>query len=319
MRERATPWSRLAVVVVTAGAVLTPLAIVVYQSALDAPFFQPTAKLSTSAFAFVFADSDFLRAFATTATVAAGMAGIAVPLGSAIAFLLVRTDLPGRRWLEPLVLVPIFLSPVVLGFGYVVSMGPVGFLSVLVNQLIGTIPWNVYSLPSLVAIAGLTHIPHVYLYTSSALRSLGSEVEEAASIAGAGTARVAWTVSLPMVWPAIVYSGVLVFFLGFELFGLPLILGDAGGLLVLSTYLYKLTNRLGVPSYQLMAVVAVVIMAVSFPLVWLQRRVLGLSARFVTLGGKGARARPLPLGRWRWAGLALVVGWLFATVVVPLS
>src|SRR5512138_3374630 len=217
MRERATPWSRLAVVVVTAGAVLTPLAIVVYQSALDAPFFQPTAKLSTSAFAFVLADSDFLRAFATTATVAAGMAGIAVPLGSAIAFLLVRTDLPGRRWLEPIVLVPIFLSPVVLGFGYVVSIGPVGVLSLIAQRGLGGIPWNVYSLASLVVIAGLTHIPHVYLYTASALRSLGTDLEEAASVAGAGTARVALTVSLPMVWPALVYSAVLVFFLGFEL------------------------------------------------------------------------------------------------------
>src|SRR5512133_2474899 len=212
MRDGTAQWPRLAVVALTACAVLTPLALLVYQSLLDAPFFQPTAKLSTSAFEVVLADSDFHRAFGTTVIVAAGMASLAVPLGSAMAFLLVRTDLPGRRWLEPLVLVPIFLSPVVLGFGYVVSIGPVGFLSVLVRQLLGTIPWNVYSLTSLVVIAGLTHIPHVYLYTSSALRSLGSEVEEAASVAGAGTARVAWTVSLPMVWPAIVYSGVLVFF-----------------------------------------------------------------------------------------------------------
>ena len=39
---------------------------------------------------------------------------------------------------------------------------------------------------------------------------------------------------------------------------------------MLTTYLYKLTNRLGVPSYQLMAVVAVSIVAISFfPLVYL--------------------------------------------------
>jgi iron(III) transport system permease protein len=319
MRPAGTSWTRMAVVVVTASVILMPLGIIFYQSFLDAPFFQPSAKLSLSAFRFIFADSDFHRAFGTTVVVALGMAAIAVPLGSVIAFLLVRTDLPGRGWLEPLVLVPIFLSPVVLGFGYVVSVGPVGFLSLPVQRLVGTLPWNVYSLKSLVLIAGLTHIPHVYLYTASALRSLGADVEEAASIAGAGTARVALTVSLPLVWPAIVYSGVLVFFLGFELFGLPLILGDAEGLLVLSTYLYKLTNRLGVPSYQLMAVVAVVIIAISFPLVWMQRRILRMSARFVTVGGKGAARRPLPIGRWRWPGLALVMVWLVVTVVVPLS
>src|SRR5256885_15961176 len=97
-----------------------------------------------------------------------------------------------------------------------------------------------------------------------------------------------------MVWPAIVSSGVLVFFLGFEMFGLPLILGDPEGILVLSTYLYKLTNRLGVPSYQLMAVVAVVIMGIAFPLGFLQRRLLGVAGRFVFPPGGGVGRRALP-------------------------
>ena len=62
-----------------------------------------------------------------------------------------------------------------------------------------------------------------------------------------------------MTAPALFYAAVLVFFLGFELFGLPLVLGDPEGHLVLSTYLYKLTNKLGTPSYHLMAAVAVCI------------------------------------------------------------
>ena len=65
------------------------------------------------------------------------------------------------------------------------------------------------------------------------------------------------------------FSASLIFLLGFELFGLPLVLGDPAGLLVLTTYLYKLTNLLGVPSYHLMAVVALSIVALTFPLVTL--------------------------------------------------
>ncbi len=37
---------------------------------------------------------------------------------------------------------------------------------------------------SIVVIAGLTHVPHAYLYISSALRSVGSDVEEAARTVG---------------------------------------------------------------------------------------------------------------------------------------
>jgi iron(III) transport system permease protein len=316
---RPFPGPRAAVVLIAATAILCPLAIIVYQSFLDGPFFQATSKLSFSAYQFVLQDADFHRALTSTAIVATGMTAIAVPLGALLAFLVVRTDLPGRRWLEPLLLIPIFLSPVVIAFGYVVAMGPVGFVTVIARALIGRDPWNLYSLGSVTLIAGLTHIPHVYLYASSTLRSVGADLEEAARVAGAGSGRIALTVSLPMVFPALLYSGVLVFFLGFELFGLPLILGDPEGLLVLSTYLYKLTNRLGTPSYQLMAVVAVVIMLIAFPLVYLQRRLLGVSNRYVSVRGKASRARPLRIGGWRWPALGVVLLWLAATVITPLS
>src|SRR5229473_3945425 len=204
--RRTTPWLRIAVVLITGCAVLLPLVIVFYQSLLDAPFFQPSAKLSLAAFQFVLTDGDFHRAFLTTAIVAFGMTILAVPLGSALAFLPVRTDLPGRKWLEPVVLIPIFLSPVVLAFGYVVAAGPVGFFTLWTKQALGGVPWNIYSLGSLTVIAGLTHIPYVFLYTSSALRALGADLEEAASVAGAGAARIAFTISLPMVRPAILRS-----------------------------------------------------------------------------------------------------------------
>jgi len=318
MERRA--WGRVLVVMATGLAILAPLGIVLYQSLLDAPFFQPSAKLSLDAFRFVFADGDFHRSLGSTLIVAFGMTALAVPLGGVLAFLVVRTDMPGRRWLEPALLIPIFLSPVVIAFGYVVALGPVGFVTMFWRDAFGSAPgWNIYSLASVTVIAGLTHIPHVYLYTSSTLRALGGDLEEAARISGAGTARIAFTISLPMVRPALLYSGVLVFFLGFELFGLPLILGDPGGLLVLSTYLYKLTNRLGVPSYQLMAVVAVVIMAIAFPLVWLQRRLVGATERYVSVRSKGTRAQPLRMGAWRWAALALVLAWLCATVLIPVA
>ncbi len=302
-----------------AVAVLVPLGLVLYQSLLDAPFFSPTARLGLGAYRFVLADPDFYTAFATSAMIAFGMVTIAMPLGGVLAFLVARTDLPGRRWMEPMLLVPIFLSPIVLAFGYVVAVGPVGFFSLWVKGLIGTVPWNLYSVNGLILLAGLTHVPHVYLYTASALKSLNPELEEAARTTGAGVWRVALTVSLPLVAPALVFSGLLVFFLGFELFGLPLVLGDPAGILVLTTYLFKLTNLLGTPSYHLMAVVAVSIVVVTLPLVYLQRHLLQYASRYVTVGGKGLPARPLPLGRFRWAGLVVVVAWLSVTVLVPLS
>ncbi len=317
--SRRLNWPRGLVVTLTCIAVFLPLILIFYQSFLTAPFFMPTKMLGLDAYRFIFDDSDFWMAFKNGMILASGLAAIAVPLGGMLAFLMIRTDLPGRGWIAPLLLVPIFVSPMVMGFGYVVSMGPVGFYSTWAKELLGFVPWNIYSFTSIVIIAGLTHVPHVYLYASSALKSLGSDVEEAARVAGASPLQVMMNVSLPMIMPALAYAGVLVFFLGFEVFGLVLVLGDPEGHLVLATYLYKLTNKLGTPSYHLMAAVAVCLVMVTMPLVMMQRWLLKSANKYVSIKGKGARQKAMPLGRWKWLAFALIAGWLLFTIVMPIT
>src|SRR5881394_2981405 len=256
---------RALTILVTASAVLGPLLLILYQSFLTAPFFDARKTVGLGAYAFVFSDEDFWKALRNSVVIATGMTLIAVPLGALLAFVMERTDLPGKRWFEPLILVPSFVSPMVLSFGFVVAAGPVGFYTVWWQGLFGDAPWTLYTVPAMTVIAGLTHVPNVYVYASAALKSLGSDVEEAARVAGASPFRVALSVSLPLIMPSLLFSAVLVFFLGIELFGLPLVLGDPEGHLVLSTYLYKLTNKLGTPSYHLMAAVAVCIVAMTIP------------------------------------------------------
>lgn len=305
--------------VLLAVVVLAPILLIVYQSFLTTPFFMPRASVGLSAYHFVLSDPEFYRAISNSLIIAVGMLMIAVPLGALLAFLMTRTDIPGTRWLEPLLLAPVFISAIVMAFGYVVSIGPVGFVSLWVKGVIGAIPWNLYSIESLIIISGLTHVPHVYLYASAALRGLNPEVEEAARISGAGVWRVAFTLSLPLILPSLVFGGMLVFLLGIEMFGFALILGDPAGIVVLTTYLYKLTNLLGTPSYHFMAVVAVVIILMTLPLVLLQRYLLRSSEHYVTIRGKGMAGRPLALGAWRWVAFALVMAWLFFTVILPIS
>jgi iron(III) transport system permease protein len=310
---------RALTILLTAAAVLAPLSLIVYQSLLDAPFFDAVKHVGVAAYDFIFADPDFWMALRNSLLIAAGMTVIAVPLGAVLAFVMERTDFPGKRFIEPMLLVPSFVSPMVLSFGYVVAAGPVGFYSVWATDVFGVAPWGLYSLAAMSVIAGLTHVPNVYIYASSALKNLGSDVEEAARVAGASPFRVAVSVSLPLIMPALLFSAVLIFFLGLELFGLPLVLGDPEGHLVLSTYLYKLTNKLGTPSYHLMAAVAVCIVALTIPLVLLQRHLLQNVRKYATIRGKAGRIRELPLGAWKWVAVALVALWLFVAVIVPIS
>src|SRR4029453_9658851 len=310
---------RALTILLTASAVLAPLSLILYQSLLSAPFLDAKKTLGLDAYAFIFADPDFWSALRNSLFLAAGMTLIAVPLGAVLAFVMERTDFPGKRWIEPMLLVPSFVSPMVLSFGYVVAAGPVGFYSVWATDLFGGAPWGLYTLPAMAVIAGLPHVPNVYIYASSALKNWGSDVEEAARTVGASPFRVALDVSLPLITPALLFSAGLVFFLGIELFGLPLVLGDPEGHLVMSTYLYKLTNKLGTPSYHLMAAVAICIVAMPVPLVLLQRKLLQNARKYATIKGKAGRIRELPLGKWKWLAGALIGFCVFGAGGVPVQ
>lgn len=311
---------RVIVIGLLVAVVMAPVGLIIYQSFLDGAFFYPASKLSLDAYAFVLADPSFYEALWNTTIIAVGMVAVSVPLGAVLAFLLTRTDIRFRRTLEILVLAPMFISSIVLGFGYTVSVGPTGFVSLWARSLFGFVPWNVYSLSGIVAVAGLSHVPHVYLYVSAAMRNLPSDLEEAARTAGAGVARVLIDVTLPMVLPSLIFAGSLCLLLGFEMFGVPLVLGDPNGILVLTTYIYKLTTLFGVPTYQLMAVVAVALILITLPLIWAQRRLLRHARRFAALGGKGARATPLSLGRWGQITALSIIGlWIVVSVVFPIG
>ena len=314
------PSYRYAVTGVTALAVLAPLSLILYQSFLTAPVSASNAQVSINAYHFIFADKDFAIAFGTTLLLGVGMTVIAVPLGAVLAFVMVRTDVPGRLWLESLILLLIFIPTLVLAFGYVAALGPAGILTTAFKQWAGAVPWNVYSFAFFVVIAGLTHVPHVYLCVAPALRALGSEAEEAARSAGAKRWRVALDVSLPMATPAILFAGMLVFLLGLQLFGLPLVLGDPQGRFVLSTYLYKLGSGLAVSPYQLMAVVAVIIALIALPLAIMLRLLLGeMQGRLAARSKSPRRRKSLKLGWWRWPVFLVIVLWLTVTLLVPLA
>src|SRR3954462_9914976 len=145
---------RALTILVTAMAVLGPLSLILYQSLLTAPFFDPSKQLGLGAYEFIFRDADFWKALRNSLLISTGMTLIAVPLGALLAFVMERTDLPGKRWVEPLILVPSFVSPIVLSFGFVVAAGPVGFYTVWFSDIFGGAPWTLYTLPAMAVIAG---------------------------------------------------------------------------------------------------------------------------------------------------------------------
>src|SRR5205823_4276535 len=149
----------------------------------------------------------------------------------------------------------------------------------------------------------------VYMFTASALRNMDPALEEAAEVAGAGALRILLTVTFPLIAPAIISGMLLSFVVMLGIYGIPAVLGTPADIPVLTTYIFKLTNW-SPPLYSTAASVAIILMAVTGPLVLLSQPVLA-GRSFTTVAGKAFRPRVIELGAWRWFTLSLALLYLF--------
>ena len=280
--------------------VAAPLLPVLYQSVVDRPLYDAGKELTLANFARLASTEGFGLVLWNTFVFSALTTVIAQVLGTLAAVLFGRTDMPAARVLGELFLWPIYLSALVLSFGWYTVYGPSGYLTMLWNSVFEAPFWDLYTLPGMAAIAGVSLAPVAYIYCMSSATITDPSLEEAARVSGAGTFRTLWRITLPLLMPAIAYSAVLNFTVALELLAIPLVFGEPAGITVLTTFLYT-QGVAGVrPDHGLAATAAALMLAVVCFLVWLQGRLLGNTRRFVTLGGKATRPRPFRLGRLRW-------------------
>lgn len=247
------------------------------------------------------------RVIWNTLLVAFGSTVIAVAVGAALAFILVRTDTPGRALLERLVVVPLYVTGLLTALGWSWLGSPrAGLINIAARFLFGRQDplVNLQSPGGVVFVAALVAVPLVYLMIAGALRGMDPSLEESARIQGATLAGAWRRVTLPLVLPAIAGSALLVFVQGMGLFAIPAILGIPADFHVAGTEIYTLLTTYP-PRIGRAAAWGLVLFAVTAGLVWLQAWLLGRRS-FVTVTGKAFRPRtvslPTPL-RVLFAGL----------------
>ncbi|WP_431281115.1 ABC transporter permease [Humitalea sp. 24SJ18S-53] len=299
--------------------VAAPLLPVLLQSLLDGALYDDTYNFTLGNFTRLARTEGFGLVLVNTVVLAALTTIVAQFLGTVAAILFGRTDVPGSRVLSEFFLWPLYLSALVLSFGWYAFYGPAGYLTLLWESLFGDAPWTLYSLGGMAVIAGVSQAPLAYIYCLSSATITDPSLEEAARVSGAGTFRTLWRITLPLMKPAIAYSAVLNFTIGLELLSIPLIFGDPAGITVLTTFLFNNGISSPRPDHGLVATAAALMLVVVCFLVWLQGKMLGNTRRFVTLGGKATRPRPFRLGVLRWPLFAIAAIYILATVIAPMG
>jgi iron(III) transport system permease protein len=259
----------------------------------------------------------YLGALENTLLLGASTAVLCTVVGTALAWLVFRTDMPGRRWLGILITSTFYFPSFLTAEAWGILLAPKsGLLNNLARVVLPDLEGvNIYSLGGMVWVTALAYVPYTFLFLAGPFQSMDPALEEAAAMSGASRKRIVFTVTLPLVSYAILSGALLTFILAVGLFGVPAIIGMPAQIYVLVTQIYSLLEFY--PSnYQVAAALAVLLMGVTVVAVWVQRYITGRRAH-TTITGKGYRPRPFPLGAIKWAAFALCVGYFVLAVLLP--
>jgi iron(III) transport system permease protein len=311
-------WLQYAVVILLAILVLAPVVPTLYQSLLDRPLYEAGGVLSLDNYVRLFTEAGFGRVALNTVLFAGLTTVLTLVLAVPMAIVVVRTKLPGGNLLAAAMQWPFFISSLILGFGWIMMYGPSGFVSVKVQQILGHLPWNLYSIPGMALTEAVALAPIAYTFCANALRQSDASLESAAQVCGAGPMRIIFGVILPMLRPPIVYSSILVISMSVETLSVPLLYGQPSNIQVFSTFLYKNGLQSINPDYGILGAASALILLVTVSLVALQAKLLKDAQRFVSVRGKATRPRRLDLGWLKWIGLFAIVFYVVMGALVPI-
>lgn len=242
---------------------------------------------------------------------------LCMAFGVPLAWALSRTDMPAKTLVWIAILGTFIIPPYLGAVAWILLAGPhAGWLNQVAEHLFGHRPFNIYSMPGLVLVVACYSFPYVVVLTKSALDLVSSEMEDAANILGASMMRTTFTITLPLVLPAILGAAILCFLEAIALFGSPALLALPGRFNVVTTQLWQFFEfppRVGVA-----AAYAMPLLVITIVLFWVQRRITHRKG-YVALTGKGGERRPTELGPWKWAMLAYCLFVTTLSFFMPLT
>lgn len=266
---------------------------------------------------------DIGQTLLTTAALGIGSLAISLVLGTALAWFALR--LPKRHsWMSVIPILPIVLPAVAVVVGWAFLLSPqVGFINVALRALpfidvpapevgLPSGPLNIYSVPGIIIVTGLQLTPLVFLFLQGSLKQLNFETIEAASVSGASPTRAFFSVVLPMLRPALVYSAAFAMLLGLGQLTAPQFLGAREGIRVLATEVYRFGGTAPI-DFALASAVASPLLIAGIVFILIQRLLLRRDYRFVSTGTKGT-SRPGKPSRFAAPFIAI---YGFFTIVLP--
>lgn len=267
----------------------------------------PYGGFSIDNYRHLFMDARQRKLLLDSTLIGAGAAALATCVGVPLGLLLARTDVPAKRLLRLLFVVPLVIPSYILGLAWIYIGSSTGIMAQIFGRDLSG--WT-YSLTGAIIVLGAGFYPLSMLATEAAARRMEGHLEEAALLA-ANPSRVLWRITLPLIAPSITAAALIIFVLSLSEFGVPSLLRIPVFTTEVFTafaalYDFGAATALAVPLLLVAMITGVAVVLVSGDRMITTRRSAYAGARY-------------SLGHWKPAVIALLAVVLLVTVALPLA
>lgn len=305
--------------------VLAPLSFLILGSFSTA---QLPTDFSLAAMGFVnyikvYGDPGTYELFTNTVIYVGGSAALGISLAVSLAWLVERTNMPGKVWVYAGVPMILAVPGMLQAMAWVLLLSPrIGFINRMLRDLFGPDvgPINIYSLEGMIFLEGIRLVPTAFLMLVPLMRSMDPALEEAAAVSGARPFSTTRKITLRLLAPGLVAVMIYQAMTALEVFEIPGILGLPAGIYVFSTKIYAIVRSATfMPVYGQANALAMVYLVIAIVTTYFYTRMISRVEKYAIITGKGYRPRELDLGRWRYPAFGLVFLYLFLAVLLPFA
>lgn len=298
---------------------LVPLAMLFYSSISNA---RPgeLGVLTLDNFARAYGARQTYALLGNSMVYAVGTAIFSFTVGSVLAWLCARTNMPLKGLLFTLSMVPLVIPGILNTIAWLFLLSPrIGLVNKVLMPLFGLTnpPFDVYSMWGMIWVEGLLLSPLVFLMMWAAFTTMDPALEDSATMSGSGIVSTFRRITLRLMLPAILSVLLIMFIRGLESFEVPALVGLPNRIFVFTSAIYVAIHDMPV-DYGLAGAYSISLLAISAVGVYLYGRATSRQEQFSTITGKGYRPREIDLGPWKYAAAAFFMLYFLVVVGLPL-
>ncbi|HEY9449530.1 MAG TPA: iron ABC transporter permease [Gemmatimonadaceae bacterium] len=300
---------------------VVPLGFLLWQSFFTPQSATQAAELTLGNYREAYGSARTWTLFWNSLVFAAGTSALAFCFGTLLAWMNERTNTPCKALFFALSIIPLIIPGILFTVAWILLGSPkIGLVNLVLRGIFDTdaVFFNVYSMWGMIWVDALHYSPIAFLLMTAAFRSMDPALEESAVMSGASVLQVVTRVTLPLVWPAIFATLLILFVRAIESFEVPALLGLPVGIQVFTSAIFRAVHRypseIGLASSYAVTLLVITTIGVYFQSVLSTR-----GNRYATMTGKGFRPRLIDLGRWRYLTVAIFLVYFLLIVVLPFA